>query len=104
MAGLPAEKIVELKQIIHNHLSQMDVHRKIKDVLEESMQEQDDEVGEEDLLNALREKGVVDDVMKSLRFIGLEKSKPHRQAAKEKKSSGIPLAEVPTGQLNCHER
>ena len=82
---LPSEKVYELKQIIHNHLSQMDMHSKIKGCLDESFTDEDDGRGgitEATLLNALKERGIVDDVIKTLKFEGVggqRKKKETRQ-------------------------
>ena len=71
---LPAEKVHELKQIIHSHLSQMNVHSKIKGCLDDSFTDEDDRRGidEATLLNALKERGIVDDVMRTLKFEGID--------------------------------
>ncbi|XP_075069368.1 centrosomal protein of 76 kDa isoform X1 [Mixophyes fleayi] len=71
--SLPPEKATELKQIIHEQLNRMDVHGKIREVLAETLK---DELGneshnfsEEDLMKALRRRGIIDDVMKELHFL-----------------------------------
>ena len=84
MANLPSEKVNELKQLIHNHLNQIDVHSKIKDCLNEesfagqtSSDHDHDQTstGEEDrILGILREKGLIDEVMRTLKFEGTESS------------------------------
>lgn len=71
--SLPPEKVAELKQIIHNQLNQMDVHNKIQEVLTESFHEKGrdtdkDQIGEQEILQALREKGIVDDIMQQLQI------------------------------------
>lgn len=74
--ALPREKVQELKQIIHSHLSQMNVHSRIKECVDESFRGEDFEsrgVDEAGLLNALKERGIVDDVMNTLRFEGLDR-------------------------------
>lgn len=72
---LPTEKVQELKQIIHSHLSQMNVHSRIKECVDESFRGEDFDEGidEAGLLNALKERGIVDDVMNTLKFEGLER-------------------------------
>ncbi|KAG8571310.1 hypothetical protein GDO81_011589 [Engystomops pustulosus] len=71
--SLPPEKATELKQIIHEQLNRMNVHSKIREVLAETIK---DELGdeshnfsEEDLIKALRRRGIIDDVMKELHFL-----------------------------------
>ncbi|ELT93283.1 hypothetical protein CAPTEDRAFT_130762 [Capitella teleta] len=66
--ALPPEKISELKQIIHSQLSQMDVQGHIKEALSEVKTSNRENIQQVDLLNALREKGFIDDVMKQLKF------------------------------------
>ena len=101
---LPSEKVQELKQIIHNHLSQMSVHSRIKEYVDESFRGDDpggsgiDEAG---LLNALKERGIVDDVMNTLKFEGLEKE-PRRSKDKRRVDT---VEEIPTrGNVICFGR
>ena len=93
--SLPSEKVQELKQIIHSHLSQMNVHSRIKEYVGESFRGDDLEsrgIDETGLLNALKERGIVDDVMKTLKFEGIERE-PRRSKDKERVES---LEEIPT--------
>ena len=87
MANLPTEKVNELKQLIHNHLNQMDVNSKIKDYLDESFVSDERNrsvVEEETILTVLRERGLVDEVMKSLKFEGTEaRNDGHRRPKAE---------------------
>lgn len=83
--SLPTEKVQELKQIIHNHLSQMNVHSRIKECVDESFRGDDLESGgldEAGLLNALKERGIVDDVMNTLKFEGLERERRRPEGRK----------------------
>lgn len=76
--ALPPEKLNELKQVIHCHLNQLDIHGQIRNVLSESLGENEineRNVGKENLLSILKEKGIVDDVMKTLEFQGIDKGK-----------------------------
>uniref|UniRef100_A0A8C5GI62 CEP76 N-terminal domain-containing protein n=1 Tax=Gouania willdenowi TaxID=441366 RepID=A0A8C5GI62_GOUWI len=70
--SLPPEKAAELKQIIHNHLVKMDIHGKIREVLAETLRSDkgkaQSSLSEKDLLLALQSRGIIDDVMKDLRF------------------------------------
>uniref|UniRef100_A0A3Q2ZD87 Centrosomal protein of 76 kDa n=1 Tax=Kryptolebias marmoratus TaxID=37003 RepID=A0A3Q2ZD87_KRYMA len=69
---LPPEKASELKQIIHNHLLKMDIHGKIREVLAETVREDEGSghrsLTEADFLHALQRRGIIDDVMKNLHF------------------------------------
>lgn len=85
MANLPAEKVNELKQLIHSHLNQTDVHSKIKDCLDESFVSNErhrNVVEEGEILNVLRERGLVDEVMKTLKFEGIEKKGDEHERSK----------------------
>jgi len=93
--SLPTEKVQELKQIIHNHLSQMNVHSRIKECVDESFRGDDRESGaldEAGLLNALKERGIVDDVMNTLKFEGLERERRRPEGRKRAES----IEEIPT--------
>ncbi|CAH3025955.1 unnamed protein product [Porites evermanni] len=93
--SLPTEKVQELKQIIHNHLSQMNVHSRIKECVDESFRGDDRESGaldEAGLLSALKERGIVDDVMNTLKFEGLERERRRPQDRKRAEA----MEEIPT--------
>ncbi|XP_041454827.1 centrosomal protein of 76 kDa-like [Lytechinus variegatus] len=73
MAGaLSPEKLTELKQIIHNQLNQMDVQTRIRDILSESLQDDGEGTGfgETELLDAVRQRGLVEEIMASLEIGG----------------------------------
>ncbi|RMX50163.1 hypothetical protein pdam_00004796 [Pocillopora damicornis] len=92
--ALPSEKVHELKQIIHSHVSQMNVHSRIRDCVDESFRGEEAEsagIDEAGLLNALKERGIVDDVMNTLKFEGLERD-PGRSKDKRRVNA---LEEVP---------
>lgn len=93
--SLPLEKVQELKQIIHSHLSQMNVHSRIKEYVDESFRGDDPEssgIDEAGLLDALKERGIVDDVMNTLKFEGLERE-PRRSKDKRRTDA---VEEIPT--------
>ncbi|XP_041963440.1 centrosomal protein of 76 kDa [Alosa sapidissima] len=65
--SLPTDKGSDLKRIIRGHLVQMNIHDKIRSILTETREDLDPGfVSEGDLLRALEQRGVVDDVMKEL--------------------------------------
>lgn len=70
--SLPPEKASELKQIIHNHLLKMDIHGKIREVLAETVRDDQSSarrsLSEADFLRALQRRGIIDDMMKDLHF------------------------------------
>lgn len=102
--ALPSEKVQELKQIIHSHLSQMNVHSRIKEYVDESFRGEDPEssgIDEAGLLNALKERGIVDDVMNTLKFEGLDRE-PRRSKDKRRADA---VEEIPTrGKAICFGR
>ncbi|EHH58742.1 Centrosomal protein of 76 kDa [Macaca fascicularis] len=69
--SLPPEKASELKQLIHQQL--MDVHGRIREILAETIREElapdQQHLSTEDLIKALRRRGIIDDVMKELNFV-----------------------------------
>ncbi|XP_066481255.1 centrosomal protein of 76 kDa isoform X1 [Tiliqua scincoides] len=71
--SLSPERASELKQLIHQQLTKMDVHSRIREVLAETIREelapQHQQLSEEDLMKALVRRGIIDDVMKELHFI-----------------------------------
>ncbi|XP_012505420.1 PREDICTED: centrosomal protein of 76 kDa [Propithecus coquereli] len=71
--SLPPEKAAELKQLIHQQLSKMDVHGRIREILAETIREElapdQQHLSTEDLIKALRRRGIIDDVMKELNFV-----------------------------------
>ncbi|XP_023580586.1 centrosomal protein of 76 kDa [Trichechus manatus latirostris] len=71
--SLPAEKASELKQLIHQQLNKMDVHGRIREILAETIREElapdQQQLSTEDLIKALRRRGIIDDVMKELNFV-----------------------------------
>lgn len=92
---LPPEKVQELKQIIHNHMSHASVHSRIQSCVEESFTGEDRDIDEAGLLQALKDKGVVDEVMRSLRFEGLGREQRKARSPKEKRREFVEEEEPP---------
>ncbi|XP_062896943.1 centrosomal protein of 76 kDa isoform X1 [Mobula hypostoma] len=71
--SLSLEKASELRQIVRNQLTQMNIHERIRDILSESFQDEQGKssqgLSEADLVKALQRRGIVDDVMKELSFL-----------------------------------
>ncbi|XP_069076034.1 centrosomal protein of 76 kDa isoform X1 [Pleurodeles waltl] len=86
--ALHPEKASELRQIIHSQLHKMDVHGKIREVLAETISEElkteSHHLSEEDLMKALRRRGIIDDVLKELSFV---KEMPEREMTSTPKPS-----------------
>ncbi|XP_041375156.1 centrosomal protein of 76 kDa-like [Gigantopelta aegis] len=70
--ALPPEKISELKQIIHSQLTQMDIQTKIRDILSDTVREefsaQHGHISEQELMQKLRQRGIVDDILHRIQF------------------------------------
>ncbi|XP_015269858.1 PREDICTED: centrosomal protein of 76 kDa isoform X2 [Gekko japonicus] len=110
--SLPPGKASELKQIIHQQLTKMDVHSRIREVLGETIREelapQHQQLSEEDLMKALIRRGIIDDVVKELNFMtdmndrevtSTPKPSTHfvdRQPPVLKKSEGSKMADATT--------
>ncbi|GFN79292.1 centrosomal protein of 76 kda [Plakobranchus ocellatus] len=76
---LPPEKIAELRQIIHSQVSQLDVQNQIRNVVSNMMNGQNghgDVLTEADVMNQLRQGGVIDEVMRHIQVDGSHNSKP----------------------------
>ncbi|XP_064610638.1 centrosomal protein of 76 kDa-like isoform X2 [Liolophura sinensis] len=89
--ALAPEKLTELKQIIHNHLSQRDVQSRIRETVSEFVREEQPgrlgPVREDDFIQRLRQRGVIDDIMRQLQFDdgrGAPKAATHGLYADEK--------------------
>ncbi|XP_031444852.1 centrosomal protein of 76 kDa isoform X2 [Phasianus colchicus] len=71
--ALPPGKGSELKRLIQQQLQKMDVHGRIREVLAETIREElapeHQQLSMEDLIKALRQRGIIDDVMKELKFV-----------------------------------
>ncbi|CAG5134305.1 unnamed protein product [Candidula unifasciata] len=77
--ALPPEKIAELKQIIHSQVSQMDIHHQIRNVVSNIVSSSNGHAGtlnEADIMNQLRQRGVVDEVMRHIQVDGVHNGKP----------------------------
>nr|XP_039267473.1 centrosomal protein of 76 kDa-like [Styela clava]XP_039267474.1 centrosomal protein of 76 kDa-like [Styela clava] len=72
-SALPPEKLAELKQIIHNQLVQANIQTQIKDVLAGSFNQERaghdrTEISEGDIMEDLKRKGVVEEILQRLRY------------------------------------
>ena len=93
--SLPPEKVNELKQVIHAHLNQLDIHGQIKNIVDESMKHnmlnESENEREMNMLQILKEKGVVNDILGTLKFKGIkEKQKSSKDVMMEKEGQWIP--------------
>lgn len=63
--SFPAEKLSSLRQLIHSRINDLDVQDKIKECIDA---EDSEGANEEQLLSQLRDKGVIDDILASLKL------------------------------------
>ena len=65
--SFPAEKLSSLRQLIHSKINDLGVQDKIKECIDTGDSERAG-ASEEHLLSQLRDKGVIDDILASLRL------------------------------------
>ena len=65
--SFPAEKLSSLRQLIHSKINDLGVQDKIKECIDTGDNEQG-RASEEHLLSQLRDKGVIDDILASLKL------------------------------------
>jgi len=63
--SFPAEKLSSLRQLIHSRINDLGVQDKIKECIDA---EDSEGANEEQLLSQLRERGVIDDILASLKL------------------------------------
>ncbi|KAM9199463.1 centrosomal protein of 76 kDa [Mergus octosetaceus] len=84
--SLSPERASELRELIQRQLLRMDVHGRIREVLAETIREElapeHQQLSTEDLIKALRQRGIVDDVMKELKFVTDVNEKERTSASK----------------------
>jgi len=68
--SLPPEKRAELRQVIHDQLNNVDIHRKIKDSMfkNEILKDQTnkDQLNEDEIMSELKSRGIIDDLLNKL--------------------------------------
>ncbi|XP_005103634.1 centrosomal protein of 76 kDa [Aplysia californica] len=77
--ALPPEKIAELKQIIHSQISQMDIQSQIRNVISNisaNHNGHDEDLSEADVMAQLRQRGVVDEIMRHIQVDGAQGGRP----------------------------
>ena len=70
MASVAPDKILEIKQVISNHLSQSDINNAIRDVLTDFAQRHPTSgpISRDNLIRELKNRGVIDSMMNNIRF------------------------------------
>ena len=64
--SLPPERLQELRQVVHSHVNKDEVLRRIQECVDETLSSVPDSLNESEVLRALQEKGVVNDILASL--------------------------------------
>lgn len=82
MASVAPDKILEIKQIISNHLSQSDINNGIRDVLADYAQRHPNAgpISRDALIRELKNRGVVDSMMQNIQFGTQQPSPRQRQS------------------------
>lgn len=90
---LPNERVSELRQLIHSHVSSEGIQEQIRDCISELASQDDDskQLDETKLLQFLEEKGLIDRVMAGLKLKPLES--PRRKPA-SKETAATELLQV----------
>ncbi|CAF1278742.1 unnamed protein product [Adineta steineri] len=90
MASVAPDKILEIKQLISNHLSQSDINSALRDVLSDYSQRHPNSgpISRDHLIGELKNRGVVDSMMQNIQFGNQQPSPRQRQS--------LPMTSKPT--------
>ena len=82
MASVAPDKILEIKQLISNHLSQSDINNAIRDVLTDYSERHPNSppISRDALIRELKNRGVVDSMMQNIQFGHQRPSSGQRQS------------------------
>ncbi|CAF1607274.1 unnamed protein product, partial [Rotaria magnacalcarata] len=107
MASVAPDKILEIKQLISNHLSQSDINNSIRDVLSDYAQHHPNAgpISRDTLIRELKNRGVVDSMMQNIQFGNQQPSPRQRQSLTTSKPTvnmvdTDKLVSVPLEQVN----
>ena len=107
MASVAPDKILEIKQIISNHLSQSDMNNAIRDILNDYAQRHPNSgpISRDALVRELKNRGIVDSMMQNIQFGAQQPSPRQRQSLPQQKSTvnmvdTDQLVSVPLEQVN----
>jgi hypothetical protein len=98
MASVAPDKILEIKQLISNHLSQSDINNAIRDVLADYAQRHPNAgpISRDHLIRELKNRGIVDSMMQNIQFGNQQPSPRQRQSLTTNKPT---VSTVDTDQL-----
>lgn len=82
MSSVAPDKILEIKQLISNHLSQSDINNAIRDVLAEYAQRHPTggPISRDALIRELKNRGIIDSMMHNIQFGNQQPSPRQRQS------------------------
>jgi len=99
--SIPPEKKAELKQVIHDQLTQVNIHEKIKETvsrninnLNKSKNTDKQQITEDDIMAELCRKGVVDDILKKLKLQSPVYLEPTKEATHANIDEEVLKAEI----------
>ncbi|XP_062501209.1 centrosomal protein of 76 kDa-like isoform X2 [Corticium candelabrum] len=85
-ASLPDEKVTELRQVIHDRLSQDDMQRRIRELVSETLYNQagktTDDLDQQRLIGSLHSRGIIDELMTSMGLTNKQKHRPTESGEK----------------------
>jgi len=107
MSSVAPDKILEIKQLISNHLSQSDINNAVRDVLADYAQRHPTAgpISRDHLIRELKNRGVVDSMMQNIQFGNQQPSPRQRQSLTTSKPTvntvdTDQLVSVPLEQVN----
>jgi hypothetical protein len=82
MSSVAPDKILEIKQLISNHLSQSDINNAVRDVLTDYAQRHPNSgpISRDHLIGELKNRGVIDSMMQNIQFGNQQPSPRQRQS------------------------
>jgi len=106
MSSVAPDKILEIKQLISNHLSQSDINNAIRDVLTDYAQRHPNSgpISRDNLIHELKNRGVIDSMMQNIQFGNHQQPSPRQRQSITKPTVNIvdtdQLVAVPLEQVN----
>lgn len=91
MSSVAPDKILEIKQLISNHLSQSEINNAIRDVLTDYAQRHPNSgpISRDALIRELKNRGIVDSMMHNIQF-GNQQSQHHQPSPRQRQSLTTP--------------
>ena len=101
MSSVAPDKILEIKQLISNHLSQSDINNAIRDVLTDYAQRHPNSgpISRDALIRELKNRGIVDSMMQNIQFGNQQPTQPSPRQRQSLTTSRPTANTVDTDQL-----